>query len=55
MAKKVTRPDTAALFVRMTKKEHDTLHRIAKEAGFSNASEWLRVVKLRKELSLANA
>ena len=55
MAKTKKRADRAALFVRMSLPEKQALESVAKRAGFSNVSEWLRVVKLREELALANA
>jgi hypothetical protein len=53
--KKKSRPDKCALYVRLTKKEHEFLVDKSISDGFSNVSEWLRVVKLKEELSLANA
>lgn len=52
---KKARADSAALFVRLTKKEKRALDSAAERAGFKHVSEWLRVVKLREELALANA
>ncbi len=52
---KSKRRDAAALFVRVSKKEKKALDDAAKRDGFSNVSQWLRVMKLKDELSLANA
>jgi hypothetical protein len=53
--KKKSRPDRCALYVRLTEKERDYLVTASQSAGFSNVSEWIRVTKLKEEITRANA